>query len=219
MPKVLVTAFDAFGGEPVNPAARAVVGLAGLAARRREGCGTDAGDCRTVELITAEIPTVFGESAARVQRLIDEQAPDVLICVGQAGGAHGIRVERVALNIDSARIADNAGNRPSERPIAGDGPVAYWATIPTCEIVDALKAQGIPAFLSYTAGTFVCNHVFYSACHYAATHGLPTKVGFIHVPYLPEQAAGKDATPSMSEECIRRALDVAIAVAVGKEPN
>ncbi|MFA7636018.1 MAG: pyroglutamyl-peptidase I, partial [Bacillota bacterium] len=120
MAKILVTGFDAFGGEEVNPASRAVEHLAASVVGARDG----------VEVITLEIPTVYGASARAVQEAIGQCCPQAVICVGQAGGTTGMRVERVALNLDDARIPDNLGNKPSDRPIAPGGPVAYWATIP-----------------------------------------------------------------------------------------
>ncbi|HAI86122.1 MAG TPA: hypothetical protein DCL63_03930 [Firmicutes bacterium] len=112
--------------------------------------------------------------------------------------------------MDDARIADNLGNRPIDSPIDPAGPVAYWASIPVREVVEAVRHKGIPAAVSYSAGTFVCNHVFYSTCHFVAARGLQVKVGFIHVPYLPEQAVEKDQVPSMSEECVIAALEAAV---------
>jgi pyroglutamyl-peptidase len=200
MSKILVTGFDAFGGESINPASRVLQHLE----RSRPCIG------RGVEVITREIPTVFGASAQAVLEAIQDIMPQAVISIGQAGGAHGVRVERVALNINDARIADNVGNRPMDSPIEPDGPSAYWATIPVREVVEAIRQEGIPATLSYSAGTFVCNHVFYSACHFVASRSLDIKVGFIHVPYLPEQALEKDAAPSMSQECIIRALEAAV---------
>lgn len=200
MAKILVTGFDAFGGEEVNPASRAVEHLAASVVGARDG----------VEVITLEIPTVYGASARAVQEAIGQCFPQAVICVGQAGGTTGMRVERVALNLDDARIPDNLGNKPSDRPIAPGGPVAYWATIPVRDVVEAIEAEGIPAFLSYSAGTFVCNHVFYSTCHFVATNSLPVQVGFIHVPYLPEQVVEKSQIPSMSQECITTGLEAAI---------
>ncbi len=199
MRKLLMTGFDAFGGESVNPASRAVERLE----------GKTIGD---IEIITREIPTVFGDAAEATQKAIEEVEPDIVINVGQAGGIHGIRMERLAVNIDDARIKDNKGNQPEDEKIAPDGPLAYWATIPVKAIVRDLEANGIPAFVSYTAGTFVCNHVFYATRHYAETQGLPLKVGFIHVPFLPEQVVDKKPyqVPSMSEDTIARALEVAV---------
>ena len=202
MSRILITGFDAFGGESINPASEALQHL--------ERSGSCIG--RGIEVITREIPTVFGASAQAVREAVQDIMPYAVISIGQAGGAHGIRVERVALNINDARIADNAGSRPIDSPIEPDGPIAYWASIPVREVVEAIRQEGIPATLSHSAGTFVCNHVFYSTCHFVASHSLNIKVGFIHVPYLPEQAVEKDAAPSMSRECIVMALEAAVRV-------
>ena len=202
MSKILITGFDAFGGESTNPASRVLQHL--------DRSGFRVG--RGIEVITREIPTVFGASAQAVREAIRDIMPQAVISIGQAGGAHGIRVERVALNMDDARIDDNAGNRPMDSPIEPDGPIAYWASIPVREVVEAMRREGIPAALSCSAGTFVCNHVFYSTCHFVASRSLNIKVGFIHVPYLPEQAVEKDAAPSMSRECVVAALEAAVRV-------
>jgi len=207
MSRILITGFDAFGGESINPASEALQHL--------ERSGSCIG--RGIEVITREIPTVFGASAQAVREAVQDIMPYAVISIGQAGGAHGIRVERVALNINDARIADNAGSRPIDSPIEPDGPIAYWASIPVREVVEAIRQEGIPATLSYSAGTFVCNHVFYSTCHFVASRGLSIKVGFIHVPYLPEQAVERDAVPSMSQECIVAALAAAVR-AVAEAP-
>ena len=139
--------------------------------------------------------------------MIDEHKTDAVLHIGQANGTHGIRVERIAHNIDDARIEDNEGNQPEDQTIAEDGPLAYRTTIPTKEIVKAVKDEGIPSFLSYSAGTFVCNHVIYSTAHHVDKNDLPIDYGFIHVPYLPEQAVDKNTRPpSMSRETIKRAL-------------
>ncbi|NLJ59870.1 MAG: pyroglutamyl-peptidase I [Firmicutes bacterium] len=202
MPRILITGFEPFGGATVNPAS--------LAVQKLENMTRD-----NVQVITREIPTVFDKSPKAVQDAISELSPDAVISVGQAGGTPGIRVERVALNLSDARIPDNEGNCPSDSLIVPAGPVAYWATIPARELVDAITKQGIPAFISYSAGTFVCNHVFYSTCHFVAVENMPIKVGFIHVPYLPCQAVGKGQAPSMSLECIVTALETAVEVVAG----
>lgn len=152
MLRILVTGFAPFGGATVNPASLAVQKLKTTARYN-------------VELIVREIPTIFGKSAKAVEDAILEVSPQAVISVGQAGGTPGIRVEKVALNLDDARIPDNEGNSPGDSLIDPAGPVAYWATIPVREVVDAIGKQGIPAFISYSAGTFVCNHVFYSTCN------------------------------------------------------
>ncbi len=196
--KLLITGFDPFGGESVNPASEVVMELD----------GKEINDC---EIIAEEIPTVYGESAEKVKELIDEVEPDVVLHIGQASGTHGIRVERVALNIDDARIEDNEGNQPEDEVIVDDGPTAYWTTIPTRMIVEKVKDARIPSYLSYSAGTFVCNHLIYSTANYVEENDLPIHYGFIHVPFLPEQAVDKDnQPPSMAKDTIKEALLVVI---------
>lgn len=197
----MVTGFDPFGGERVNPASRAVSRLTGM-------------ETNGYQIVTREIPTVFGKSGQVVQQAIQDLNPSVVINVGQAGGTHAIRVERLAVNMDDARIPDNENNQPEDSPIVIDGPVAYWSTIPVRRIVEELQQNGIPAFISYTAGTYVCNHVFYSTRHFVESNRLPIKVGFIHVPYLPEQVINKPPLPSMSEDTIVRALEIVISTTV-----
>ncbi len=203
MPRILITGFDSFGGATVNPASLAVQKLKNMTRGN-------------VQVITREIPTVFGRSAQAVQDAILEFSPQAVISVGQAGGTPGIRVERVALNLDDARIPDNEGNSPTDSSIDSAGPVAYWATIPVRGIVDRIRDKGIPAFISYNAGTFVCNHVFYSTCNFVAMKNMPIKVGFIHVPYLPCQVVGKEQVPSMSLDCIVTALEAAVEVVASR---
>ncbi len=192
--KLLITGFDAFGGESVNPASEVVLEL-------------DDTEINDYQVIAKEIPTIYGESSKKVIEMINEVEPDIVLHIGQASGTHGIRVERIALNLDDARIEDNKGNQPEDEIIAEDGPLAYRVTLPTRKIVEAVKDEGIPSFLSYSAGTFVCNHVIYSTAHHVNTNDLPIDYGFIHVPYLPEQAVEKNTRPpSMSKETIKRAL-------------
>ncbi len=192
--KLLITGFDAFGGESVNPASEVVLELDNM----------EINGCR---MIAREIPTIYGESSEKAKAMIDELEPDVVLHIGQASGTYGIRVERIAHNLDDARIEDNDGNQPVDETISEDGPLAYDITLPTREIVEAVKDEGIPSFLSYSAGTFVCNHVIYSTAHYINENDLPIDYGFIHVPYLPEQAVDKNSRPpSMSKDTIKRAL-------------
>ncbi len=192
--KILVTGFTPFGGERINPSWEAV--------RRLPGRIGEA------ELIKREIPTEFDTSGAVLHELLAELRPDAVLCVGQYGGANCIRVERVAVNLRDARIADNAGKQPADKPVVPGGPDAYFATIPTRKIVDALRGQGIPAQLSYSAGTFVCNNLLYCALHESAQHDPALHCGFVHVPYLPEQAKDGNA-PSMSLEIMVKALGTA----------
>ena len=190
--KILVTGFDPFGGEKINPALETIKRLpdAVLGAR----------------IIKLEIPTVVGKSLAKIQEAVEKENPDVVLSIGQAGGRSEITVERVGINIDDCRIPDNEGNQPIDEPIVADGPSAYFVTVPIKAIVEKIKANKIPASISNTAGTFICNHVCYGVAHLAAARtaaGKPMKSGFIHIPFLPEQVIVKPAlTPSMSLETI-----------------
>jgi pyroglutamyl-peptidase len=209
MKKVLVTGFEPFGGETVNPALEAVKRLAGQ---------TVAGH----EVVTAEIPTVFRRSIEAVKVAMREHEPSLVICVGQAGGRSAISVERVAINVDDARIADNEGNQPVDTPVVEDGPAAYFSTLPIKAIVKRLREAGIPAEVSQTAGTFVCNHLFYGVMHHLANgvgEGRTIRAGFIHIPYLPEQAARHPGQPSMALDTIVQALLLAIEVSLEQEKD
>ncbi|MED3720653.1 pyroglutamyl-peptidase I [Geobacillus stearothermophilus] len=206
MKKVLVTGFDPFGGETVNPSLEAVKQAAGWKTDRY-----------IVEV--RELPTVFGKSLVILHDAIMQVDPDVVICVGQAGGRADISVERVAVNINDARIPDNEGQQPIDEPVVPSGPVGYWSTLPVKAIVEALRRHGIPASVSYTAGSFVCNHVFYGLMHYITQSKKPIRGGFIHIPYLPEQAARHPGKPSMALETIVEGLRLAIDVAVEREED
>jgi pyroglutamyl-peptidase len=201
MTKVLVTGFDPFGGERVNPALEAVKILQD---KQFEG----------IELVTSEVPTVFYRSIAVLEQLIDTERPDVVICVGQAGGRPDVTVERVAINVDDARIADNAGNKPIDAPIVADGPAAYWSGLPIKAIVQNMRQAGIPASVSQTAGTFVCNHLFYGLMNLIAEKYPTMRGGFIHIPFLPEQTIRKPGQPCMSIADIVRGLEVAVRTSV-----
>lgn len=192
MKKLLITGFDPFGGESVNPSWEAVRRLAARIGK--------------YELTKLQIPTVFGEAFQSVQAAMQELQPDAVLCIGQAGGRSSITPEVVAINLREAAIADNAGNQPINRPVVEGGPAAYFATLPVREIAGAVRRAGIPCALSYSAGTFVCNDVLYSLLH--ACCGTKTLAGFIHVPFLPEQA--KEKSPSMPEETIVKALTIAV---------
>lgn len=211
--KVLITGFDPFGGESVNPAWEAVKSL------------PDHVD--GVDVIKVQIPTVFKKSAQKLFESIDEHRPDAVICVGQAGGRFEFCVERIGINIDDARIPDNEGKQPIDVPIFEDGDSAYFATLPIKAMVAEAKKAGVPAAVSNTAGTFVCNHIMYSLLYYIHKHHLPTRGGFVHVPYLTEQVINKKGVPYMDvatvvrglEACIRAIKDnsVDIKVTGGKE--
>jgi len=199
--RVLLTGFDAFSKETVNPSSQAVSRLAG------ENIGG-------LSVKARELPTVFSAAGDMIRGLIDDLQPAVVISCGQAGGAHDIRIERLAVNIRDARRPDNAGNKPVDEEIAAGGPAAYWASVPTKDMVRAAREAQIPARVSCTAGSYVCNDVFYAACHHVQVNHLSTRVGFIHVPYLPEQVVEKARTPSMSVQSISAGLRAAVGAAV-----
>ena len=204
---VLLTGFEPFNGATINPAWEAVRALEGWR-----------GEHFSVEV--RQLPCVFGEAIEDLVAMVDELHPDVVIAVGQAGGRPDISVERVAINVDDAAILDNGGQQPVDAPIAADGPAAYFSTLPIKAIVRALRERGLVAGVSQTAGTFVCNHVFYGLMHHAAGQPQPIKAGFIHVSFLPEQAAARsDAPPSMALDDIIAGIKLAVEVTVSIEAD
>ncbi|WP_409178791.1 pyroglutamyl-peptidase I [Brevibacillus fortis] len=204
MKTILVTGFDPFGGETVNPAWESVKEL-----------GKIESDLYKVEL--RQIPTVFEKSIEHLYAAIEETNPDIVLCIGQAGGRGDIAVERVAININDARIPDNEGNQPIDTAIRENGPTGYWSTLPIKAIVHELKQQGIPTSISQTAGTYVCNHLFYGLMHYLAEKKVSVRGGFIHIPYLPEQAARQAGQPSMALETIVKGLRLAIETTISND--
>lgn len=198
--KVLITGFSPFGGETINPALEAVNELPDTI----EGA----------EIIKAELPVVFNGGALVLEELIITHRPEVVICVGQAGSRAAISVERVAINLQDARIPDNEGKTPVDEQVKADGKDAYFSNLPTRAMVQALGEQGIPAVLSYSAGTYVCNDAMYHLLYWIDKRWQDLRGGFIHVPYCPAQAANMSSPPpSMSIADIARALEVAIGVA------
>lgn len=206
MKKILVTGFEPFGGEPVNPALEAVKQLNG-----KEITG--------YEVVTREIPTVFKKAILSLEEAIDEINPDMVICVGQAGGRSTVTPERVAINVDDARIADNENNQPIDEEIVPGGPAAYFTKLPVKAMVKAMNDNGIPASVSNTAGTFVCNHIFYGLMHYLETSNKEIRGGFIHIPFLPEQIVRNPGQPSMSLELIVKGLERSIEAAIVNEKD
>lgn len=190
--RLLVTGFEPFGGQAVNPAWEAVSRLPDAV-----------GDWRIERL---QVPTAFGEAGRAVLQKADRVGPDAILCVGQAGGRDAVTPEMAALNLRHASIADNAGAMPKDEPVCIGGPTAYFSTLPAQAMAEAVADAGIKARVSYSAGVFVCNDLFYSLLHQLA--GTPVRVGFIHVPYLPEQAKGGE--PSLPLEETVRALEAAI---------
>ena len=198
--KILVTGFDPFGGEAINPAWEAVSRLP----KEIEGA----------EIVTVQIPTVFGDSAKVLFEAVEEHQPHAVVCVGQAGGRFGITPERVAINVDDARIADNKGQQPLDTVIQADGAPAYFTTLPVKAMVEAVKKAGLPTSLSNTAGTFVCNHIMYQNLYYLAKHHPNTQGGFIHVPYVTEQVVDKPGQASMALADIVKGLTVCLETLV-----
>jgi pyroglutamyl-peptidase len=196
---VLLTGFEPFNGAAINPAWEAVRALKGWVD----------GDF-IVEVL--QLPCVFGQANRVLCGAVDEIRPDIVICVGQAGGRADLTVERVGINVDDAPIADNEGQQPVDAPIVADGPAAYFATLPIKAIVGAMRERDLRASVSQTAGTFVCNHVLYGLMHHLQRRDVIG--GFIHVPYLPEQATALDGAPSMPLAQIVEGLKVAVEVAV-----
>lgn len=194
--KVLITGFDPFGGEKINPAWEAVKALPD--------------NIDGIEVVKLQIPTVFKKSAKKLFENIDSVKPDVVICVGQAGGRYEFSVERVAINIDDGRIPDNDGYQPVDSPVFEDGENAYFSTLPIKAIVEEVKKVGIPSAVSNTAGTYVCNHIMYSLLYYLNKNNLNIKGGFIHVPFIPEQVVEKKNTPYMELTRITKALEISI---------
>lgn len=205
MTTLLLAAFQPFGGEPVNPAALAVATLADRA-QASAGDGPAASDLPRI--VTASLPVVRFEAQRVLAAAVAEHRPDAVIVVGQAGGSTGLRIERVAINLDDFPIPDEAGNQPVDAAICDDGAAAHFATLPVRAIVDDLRAEGIPARLSNDAGTFVCNHVLYGLLELLAAEHPGVLGGFVHVPYAPSQVVAKAGKASMPTDLVARGLAV-----------
>jgi pyroglutamyl-peptidase len=202
--KALVTGFEPFGADAVNPSREAVLRLPG-----------QLGDLVIEPRI---LPTVFGRAIAALEDAVVTTKPDIVLCAGLAGGRAELSLERVAVNVDDARIPDNDGQQPIDRPVVADGPAAYFTGLPVKAAAAALREAGLPAIVSNTAGTFVCNHLFYGLMHLIASRRLPMRGGFLHVPYLPEQAAalGGVQMPSMALDDIVRGIEIILRVAAAR---
>ncbi len=200
LPRVLLTGFDPFGGETLNPSWEAVRRLDGEIVRGHR-------------VFALQLPTCFGRSLRTLRAALTRTAPDLVICVGQAGGRSRLSLERVAINVDDARIADNAGRQPVDRPVVRGGPAAYFSTLPIKAQLRALQSAGLPAEISQTAGTFVCNHVFYGLMH-ALREAPHVRGGFVHIPFLPEQAVAHAGAPSLALDAVVAGLRVIVDTAL-----
>lgn len=198
MKTILLTGFEPFDGQSLNPSEEIAreINEAKIARHR---------------VVGALLPCVFGAAVKELKRLIKLHDPALVICLGQAGGRAEITPERVAINLDDARIADNAGQQPVDKAIVKGGPAAYFSTLPIKAIVHELRRHDIPATVSNSAGTFVCNHVFYGLMHELAEHRPEVRGGFIHVPFVPEQTTDQ---PSLPFEKMTEGVRLAIAAAI-----
>ena len=203
--KILITGFDPFGGEPVNPALEAVKLM------KDEIAGA--------KIIKLEIPTVFRKSVEKIHEMMKAEQPDVVLSIGQAGGRFGVTPEWVAINVDDARIKDNEGNQPVDTPIFTDGEAAYFSNLPVKAMVEAIKNKGLPSTLSNSAGTFVCNHVMYGVLYYIHKEFPNVRGGFIHVPFITDQVVTKPNVASMALADITEALEAAVEAIVKNQKD
>ena len=192
--RALVTGFDPFGSDEVNPSSLAV-------GRLRPSIGD-------VVVMTAILPTSYANSAKVLMAAIDETRPDIVLCVGQAGGRTDLCLERVGINVQDARIRDNDGNQPIDVPVVANGPAAYFATLPIKACVEEMRKAGLPAVVSNTSGTFVCNHILYALMDIIRQQPAPMRGGFLHIPYVPEQASRVGGAPSMALDDIVRGIEI-----------
>jgi pyroglutamyl-peptidase len=204
---ILLTGFEPFAGANLNSSWEAVRTLHG------QGIGNE-------HLIVSELlPCVFAESLRRMGQLLAAHQPEIVVAVGQAGGRPSFSLERVAINLQDAAIPDNQGDQPVDQSIQEDGPSAYFSTLPVKAIVAELRKHGIPAEVSHSAGTYVCNTVFYGLMHAVGVSQSPIRAGFVHVPYLPEQAAGKPGAASMALPAITEGLRLTLSVTLSAKQD
>ena len=192
MSKILVTGFEPFATSSLNPSAEIVKALKGD------------------DLVTTILPVVFGQASAQLRELIDLHKPSAVLCLGQAEGRSEMTPERIAINLDDARIADNAGNQPLEQRVIADGPDGHFSTLPIEKMVTSMKAAGIPASISLSAGTFVCNHIFYVLQDYLKDSSI--KSGFMHVPLMDEQRREYPTLPTMPIRQMIAGVEIALNV-------
>lgn len=204
MNKILITGFEPFGGESINPSWELARALNG------ERIGA-AGEGDGAKVVAVQLPCVFGQALRQLDEAMARLKPRLVLAVGQAGGRCDISLERVAINVDDARIPDNAGAQPVDEPVVPGGPAAYFSTLPIKAMVAGLREAGYPASISQTAGTFVCNHLFYGLQHRLAGSGV--RSGFMHIPYLPQQACGHAGAASLPLPTLVAATRLALELA------
>jgi pyroglutamyl-peptidase len=200
--KALVTGFEPFGGDAINPSSLAVDRL-----KKRYG---------SVVVYTTTLPCSFGRSVGVLRKAIDKAKPDIVLCVGLAGGRSELCLERVGINVQDARIRDNDGKQPIDKPVVKGGPAAHFATLPIKACVSAMRQAGLAAAVSNTAGTFVCNHILYALMDIASHHSTSLRGGFLHVPYAPEQIARVGTAPSMAVADITRGIEIILQVSAAR---
>lgn len=193
METIMITGFDPFGNEDINPS--------GEVARR-----LDSQSVQGWQIKGFVLPTVFETCVKMVVERVDHVSPRAILCIGQAGGRAAMSFERVAINVDDARIPDNNGNQPLDSPIQKKGPAAYFTTLPNKSIIERLGKEGIPAEISNTAGTYVCNHLIYGLLHHIHEKGLHLPAGFVHIPAIPAQVTERPHIPSMDLATVMRGV-------------
>lgn len=198
--KILLTAFEPFGGDKLNPAQEAVKVVKN--------------NIKGAEIVKINVPVVFDKAGQVVYEAMKKEKPDVVFCIGQAGGRIGLTPERVAINCQDARIKDNDGKQPFDKKCMADGDKAYFTTLPVKAMVENIKKSGVPASVSYTAGTFVCNDLMYAVLYYINKEFPNCKGGFMHVPFSHDQIMTRPNTPSLSNEDIAKGIEAAIEAIV-----
>jgi len=204
-PTVLLTGFEPFGGEAINPS--------WLVAQALQGARIGG-----AQVVALQLPCVFGLALTRLQWALDTHRPLLVLALGQAAGRSELTPERVAINVDDARIADNHGAQPVDAPVVAGGPAAYFSGLPIKAMVAAMREAGVPASVSQTAGTFVCNHVFYGLMHHLQAHP-GVRGGFMHLPLLPEQAARLQGQPSLALATQLAGVRAALAAALARHDD
>ena len=195
MKKIIITGFDPFDNEIINPSAEVAKSFAGRVIKE-------------YHILYFQLPCVFGKSIVLLDSLIKENKPAFVLCLGQMASRSDISLERVAVNINDARIPDNEGNQPIDSPVIENAPVAYFSNLPLKKILANLRAEGIPSSISQSAGTFVCNHVFYGLMNIVNVSDKPLSGGFVHLPYLPVQVINRPTQPSMSLQMMKQAIEI-----------